>query len=238
MESSARTGGVPGRAAGLARGPPHPRGGGGGRPPGRGRVPRGPAGLEPDAGRRRVGGPVVAGRARRARGRRPRAAGLPRGDQPRAGARPGQRDRRLQHRPGHHALRHPRAAGALPPADAARRRDLVPGHVRARRRLGPGLAAHRRGRGRRRLRDQRAEDVELARALCRLVPALRAHRPDGQEARRHHVLPGRPAHARHRGAAADHHHGRAVLRRALLHRRPRARARPCSGRCTPGGRWP
>ena len=26
----------------------------------------------------------------------------------------------------------------------------------------------------------------------------------------------------HRGAAADHHHGRAVLRRALLHRRPRA----------------
>ena len=81
-----------------------------------------------------------------------RAAGLPGGDEPGAGSGPGQRDRRVQHRAGDHAVRHRRAEGALPPADAAGRRDLVAGHVGARRRLRPGLAAHRRGRGRRRLR--------------------------------------------------------------------------------------
>ena len=241
MESSQeRAGhrGVPGRAARLA--PDHltPEVVEAGGHQIEGELPRGPAGLEPDAGRRRVGGAVVAGRARRARRRRPRAAGLPRRDEPRPGPGPGQRDRRLQHRAGDHAVRHPRAAGALPPADAAGRRDLVAGHVRARRRLRPGLAAHRRRRGRRRLRDQRAEDLELARALGRLVPALRADGPDGEEARRDHVLPGRPAHAGHRGAAAHHHHGRAVLRRALLHRRPRSSLGHAWARFTQGGRLP
>ena len=207
-------------------------------PAGRG-LPRGAARLEPDAGRRRVGGAGLAGRARRARRRRRRAARLPRGDQPGPGAGSGERDRRLQHRPGHHALRHPRAAGPLPRADAARRRDLVAGHVRARRRLGPRLAAHGRGRGRRRLRRQRAEDVELARASRRLVPAVRADGPDGARS-----TPGitcllvdlrTPGH---RGAAAHDHDRRADLRRALLHRRPRPPLGPARPACTVGGRWP
>ncbi len=105
---------VPRRVADLADRAPHCRSCRGGRAPDGGRLPRRAAGLEPHAGRRRVGGPGVAGRARRARGRRGRAAGLSRGDQPHAGAGTGERDRRLQHRPGHHAVRLTRAAGAVP----------------------------------------------------------------------------------------------------------------------------
>ena len=93
-----------------------------------------------DAGWAAVAWPAAVRRPRR---RHRRAAGLARGDGPGRGARAGQRHRRLQHRPGHHGRRHRRAAGAVPPAHAARRRDLVPGHVGARRRLGSGLAAHR-----------------------------------------------------------------------------------------------
>ncbi len=214
-------GGLPGRAARLAGRTPDPRGGPGRPAPRRGRHARGAARVEPDPGRRRVGRPGLAGRARGSRRRRARTAGLPRGDEPGAGPGAGQRDRRVQHRAGHHALRHRRAEGAVPRPHAAGRRDLVPGHVRARRRLGPGRAAHRRRGRRRRLRHERPEDVELHGPLRRLVPALRAHRPGGQEAPGHHVLPGRPAHAGHRGAAAHHHHRWPGLRRALPHRRPR-----------------
>ncbi len=176
--------------------------------------------MEPDTRRRWLGRPVLADRTRRARGRRPRAARLPGRDEPAAGAGSGERDRGVEHRAGDHALRHRRAEGALPRPDAARRRDLVARHVRAGRGLRPGLAAHQRHRGRGPLRRQWTEDVEFHGALRRLVPALRAHRSVGQEARRHHLLPGRHAHGGHRGAAAHHHHRRSGLRRALLHRRP------------------
>ena len=122
--------------------------------------------------------------------------------------------------------------------DAPGRRDLVAGDVRARRRFGPGLTAHRRSRGRRRLRDQRAEDLELPGPSGGLVPALRADGPDGQEARRHHLLPGRSAHARHRGAAAHHHHRRRRRSPSSSSPMPASPAPPCSGRSIGGGRWP
>ena len=123
-------------------------------------------------------------------------------------------------------------------SDAARRRDLVAGHVRAGRRFRPGCAAHRRHRRRRRLRHQRTEDLELHGALRRLVPALRPHRSNGQEARRHHVLSGGYAHAGYRGATAHHDDRESDLRGALLQRCRVSRVRPCWVRCIKGGRWP
>ena len=195
--------------------------------------------MEPDARRRRLGRAVVAGRTRRARGRRPRAARLPGGDEPAAGAGPGERDRRLEHRAGDHALRHRRAEGALPRSRccAATRsgRKACPSPT-----PGSDLAS---------LRTSAVEDGDhfvvngqktwnSHGPLRRLVPALRAHRPVGQEARRHHLLPGRPAHAGHRGAAAHHHHRRSGLRRALLHRRPHPALGHARRSCTPAGRWP
>ena len=166
------------------------------------RLARRVAGLEPAAGRRRLGRAGVADRARWPRRRPRRAARLPRGDEHVGGTRADQRDRRVQHRPGDHALRHRRAEGPLPPADAAGRRDLVAGHVRARRRLRPGLAAVQRGGRRRRLRDQRPEDVEQPRPPRRVVPAVRPHRPGVAQAQGHQLPAGRPADAGHRGPSA------------------------------------
>ena len=219
----------------LARGAPHPRGRRGGSAPSRATsrcCGRGTA-RWPTV----VGPPRVAGGVRRARRRRARAARLHGGDQPPGRPGPGERDRRVQHRPGHHAVRHPRTAGALPPAHAPGRRDLVAGHVRARRRLGPGLAAHGRGRGRRRLRDQRAEDVELPRPLRRLVPALRAHRSDGEEARRITCFlvdlrtPGIEARPLPLSPAPR-------PSPSSFSPTPASPARPCSDRSIGAGRWP
>ena len=101
-------------AAGLAGRPSDSRGGPGRTAVARGAGPGTPAGVEPAAGRRRMGGTGLAGRARRpGRGHR-RAARLPGGDERGVGPGTGQRDRRLQHRPGHHGLRHRRAEGAIP----------------------------------------------------------------------------------------------------------------------------
>ena len=122
-----------------------------------------------------------------------------------------------------------RAEGAVPRADVAGGRDLVAGHVGARCRVGSGRAAHGSRRGWRRLRHQRAEDLELDGPFCRLVPAVRAHGPDGEEAPGDHLPARRPHDGGHRGPAADDDHGRAVLRRALLLR--------CA--CPPlGDAWP
>ena len=60
--------------------------------------------------------------------------------------------------------------------DPRRRRDLVPGLLRAERRLRPGRAADARGARRRRLRRHRPEGLDELRALRRLVHAAGAHR--------------------------------------------------------------
>ena len=58
------------------------------------------------------------------------------------------------------ALRHRRAAAALPAADGDRRAAGDDGADRARRRVRPAGDAHRRATGRRRVRHQRLEDVD------------------------------------------------------------------------------
>ena len=138
---------------------PHPRGGpcrsGGIR--GRGH-PRCPAPVEPGPGRCRLGGGGLAGGVRL--GRDATVAEQLAYHEVMAeagGSRAGQRHRRLQHRSGHPRCGHPAPKGPVPAPDAAGRRDLVPGHVRARCRLRPGVAAHGGRARRRRVRGQRAK---------------------------------------------------------------------------------
>src|SRR3984893_14436787 len=69
------------------------------------------------------------------------------------------------------------AAAALSEAHARGGRDLVPGLFRTRVRLGPRVATNARGRGRRLLRRQWAEGVDLRRASCRHVLPAGPHRP-------------------------------------------------------------
>ena len=127
----------------------------------------------------------------------------------------------------------------LPP-DPARRRALVPGLQRTRT---PGsdlanVATRARAR-RRRVGDQRAEGVDVARARVALVLRDRAHRP-GVVASQGPVVPARAdGPARRRGAAdrADHRWRR--VQRGVLRRRAHRGADSWSARsATAGGsRW-
>ncbi len=89
----------------------------------------------------------------------------------------------------------------------------------------PGQPAHHGGPRRRRLRDQRPEDVDQPDRLRGLGLAGGAHQPRGQEAPRHFDAGG--AHHR-RGFLLDAgaHHGRSRHQRHLLHRRARAGDQP------------
>ena len=98
--------------------------------------------------------------------------------------------------PDAHRARHRGAAATLPAEDPHRRRDLVPGLLRAGLRLRPGVAAHPRRARRRRLRRERPEDLDLGRAVRRLDVLPRAHRSRGAEAPRHLVHPDRHEDAR------------------------------------------
>ena len=73
---------------------------------------------------------------------------------------------------------------------------------------------------------------------CRLVPALRAHRPRSPQAQRDQLPAGRHGHARHHGATVAHHERRLHLLRALLRRGRRPPIVACSARSTTGGGWP
>ena len=66
----------------------------------------------------------------------------------------------------------------------------------------PRLAADPRVQGRRRLRDQRPEDLDLRRARLRLGLARRSHRPGRAEAQGHHDVHDAHGHARRHGASA------------------------------------
>ena len=68
--------------------------------------------------------------------------------------------------------------------DPLLRGDLVPGLLRAQRGLRPGVAPDARGQGRRPLRDQRPEGVDLARPRRRLDDAAGPHRPRARRSTR------------------------------------------------------
>ena len=189
----------------------------------------------PDGGAPRVAGPLPRGRLRRprlaARVRRRRQAGR-RADHRRPGAggrgRAGVRERRRPRRARAvaAALRQRRAAAPVHPGDPGRRRDLVPGLLRARRRLRPRVAASPSRGPRRPLRAQRAEDLGLLGAVRALVRRARPHARRRAEAPRDLDADRRHAIAR-RGAAADDadHRPRRVLR-AVPRRRRRAAGQP------------
>ena len=196
---------------------------------------RHPAGVEPRARRGPVRGDRLA-RGVRGAGRRDHGAGrLRRGDAPVEGAGHAEPARALEHRARDHPARHRGAeAGAAPP-DAAGRRHLVPGILRAGRRQRPRVAEVLGGARRRPLRRQRPEDVEHARPPRELVRAAGADRSRGAQAPRHLVPARRHDAARRRGASARHDHGREGVQRDLLHRRRGPEGRACSGRSTRAG---
>ena len=150
--------------------------------------------------------------------------GVPR----RQGRAAGDHDRRRWALPPRDHVRHPGAAGALDPADAARRDHVVPAVQRARRGIRP------REPRRRAPSASRAGGSSTARRCGRRWPQHRrlghppgAHRPREAEARRHLVLHGRhAAHRRHRHPAAARAHRRRDVQRGVLRRRLRARRLP------------
>ncbi len=186
--------------------------------------------MECDDGRRRLGRGLLAAGVRRPRGGRARAVGLRRGDHPRPGAGPPERDRHEQHRTRDHAARNRSAEAHAAPPDDARRRHLVPGHVRARGRLRPCLPAHSRGRVDGDDFVVNGQKSGPPWASGPVVPVVRAHRPGRTEAQGH-LLPD-PGHdaAGHRGSAAGHAERRSRLRRSVLQRRAGARGRPARSR--------
>ena len=154
-----------------------------------------------------------------------------------AKAPPGAQHPRHRHgRAHHHRLRHRGAEEALPAQDALLRGDLVPGLLGAQRGLGPGLAPDPRGEGRRPLRGQRPEGVDVARPHGRLDDAAGAHRPRGAQAQGHHLLPARHEEPRRHREAAQADHRRRRVQRGLLRQRPRATSRRSWAASTTAGR--
>ena len=205
--------GIPRHAARLdRRQPPGP--GAGGR---RG-VVRVPPRLAAQAQRARLGRPDLADRVRRRRRDADRAGDPVRGVRALAGAADGQRARADDGRPDGHRARHRRSEGALPLADPVRRRDVVPGLLRARVGLRPRVAEDARGAQGRRVRRHRPEGVDDVRAPLQVVHAARAHEPGRAQAPRAHLLPDGHGAGRRRHPAAGPDHRRGRVQRAL-HRR-------------------
>ena len=137
----------------------------------------------------RVAGPRLAGSTAAAAGRRWSSSSSPTRPRGRcAGAVPDDQHRRQDD----HGVRHARAAGSLPAEDRGRRDPLLDRVLRARRRHRPGIAAHVRRPGRRRIRDQRPEDVDEADLVRRLHLAGGPHRSRRAQAQGHVHLAGRP----------------------------------------------
>ena len=106
-------------------------------------------------------------------------------------------------RPGADALRDSRTEGQAPGGHRLRRRDLVPGLLRAGGRNRPRVAAHPRGAGRRRLAHHRPEGVDVVRADGVLVRAGGLHRSRRAKAQAAHAFSDSDGPARlHRPAAS------------------------------------
>ena len=126
-------------------------------------------------------------------------------------------------RAGHQRARQRGDPGPLPSRPDQRARPLVPGLQRARRGLRPRVAAHDRRPRRRRVRDQRPQDLDELLRRRRLVLPARAHRPRRAEAQGPLGVRGPDAPARDRAAtvADDQRHHDRVRPGAV-----RQRARP------------
>ena len=139
------------------------------------------------------------------------------------------------HRHGHAAgppVRHRGAEAGLPRARDQGREDLLPRDHRARRRLRRGRHQDARRARRRRVGDQRLEDLHHQRPPRRLHRARHQDRP-GRGLRRLHAVPGRhgPAGRDPREEAREARHARVRHGAAGLPGRARARGR----RARPGG---
>ena len=182
--------------------------------------------MEPQALRRRLRGPAVAGGVRR-----PRCAVQPSGDRARGvraprGAAAHERDRARHGRADDHGARDGGAEAALPAEDAHGRGDLVPGLLRAGRRLRPRGRAHAdRGQGRP-LPRQRAEGLVVGRAPRELLHPRRPRRSGRAALQGTDVRDRRHEGAGRRGSSAAADHRRAGVQRDLLHRRAGAEGEP------------
>ena len=143
----------------------------------------------------------------------------------------GRRPRRDDVRPDADRARQRGAEGALPASNPRRRCRLGAGLFGAERRFRPRLAPDLGGSRRRRVCDQRAEDLDLRRARLGLALPARAHRPPRAEAPRH-LLHDRRRHPHHRPAGPPaRRHGlaarvqRDLLRGACARRQPTSSAR-------------
>ena len=122
----------------------------------------------------------------------------------------------------------------LPAEDPRRRAALLDRLHRAQRRHRPRLAHHPRRQGRRRVGDQRPEDLHVAGQLRRLHLAGRPHRPRRAQAQGHLDLPG--AHVRPRVLVLeDLHDGERQHVQHLLRRRAGAATTPSSTASTGAG---
>ena len=153
-------------------------------------------------------------------------------DRQRPGAVPDHQQRRADD----HGVRHRRAEEVLPAQDRRRRSALLDRLLRAGRGHRPRRAADHRGARRRRLRDQRPEDVDQPDRLRGLRVAGGAHQPGGQEAPRH-LDADRADHRRGLLLDAGAHHGRRRHQRHLLPGRAGAGRPTWSARRTPAGSW-
>ena len=132
------------------------------------------------------------------------------------------------------ALRHARASGAPRSRDRDRKIAVLPGLLRARRRLGSRLAAHQSTPGRRPVRRQRPQDLDLERRLRAVGLPRGAHRPRPRApprrlgARRRHHDPRDHRQARTKRSAAE---------RSASSSSTRSRSRPSSwsASCTAAG---
>src|SRR2546426_1126479 len=178
--------------------------------------------LAAEAPRGRLGGDLLAARARRPRRDGHRALALRGGARPRGRAAARRRRLRRPDRAGHPPPRDGSAAPALPHATPLRRRPLVPGFLRARRRLGPGRAAHAGRAAGRRLRRERPEGVDQLRRRRRLVLPPLPHRARGAEAPRPEPAPRRHEEPGHHRTPLEADHGRRGVLGGLLRGRARA----------------
>src|SRR6185437_15060151 len=141
------------------------------------------------------------------------------------GAAAANRARATARRPHAACPRQRRAEGPVPAGPGARRGGMVPVLLRARLGLGPGQRADPRGarqcRPGGRLDGQRAEGVDLGRAVVRPGHAAGSHRPGRAQAPRPELLRHRPQPARHPGQAAAPDERGPWLQRGVLHRRAR-----------------